>query len=117
MEQLYQRIAKFLKENNISGVQLGEILSLKKSPLTDWKNKKSKPTLEQIISICEHFAISSDYLLFGKTIENIKLSSEEIQLLSQFRVLSKEDKEDILCLLEAKYNRMQGKKETKASGE
>lgn len=51
-------IIEICKKNNISGVELGKILNLKKSPLTDWKNGVSKPTLEHIIIICNHFSIS-----------------------------------------------------------
>ncbi len=51
-------IIDICKKNNISGVELGKILNLKKSPLTDWKNGVSKPTLEHIIIICNHFSIS-----------------------------------------------------------
>ncbi|MEG2254372.1 MAG: helix-turn-helix transcriptional regulator [Vagococcus sp.] len=60
---IIDRIICLVKENKLSGTQFGAILNLKKSPLTDWKNNKSKPTLDQIISICEYFAVSADYLL------------------------------------------------------
>ena len=78
---LYERINILCKENKITGKELGEKLGLKKSPLTDWKNQKSKPTVEQIISICEMFAISSDYLLFGKTINE----NEEREIIEAYK--------------------------------
>ena len=69
--EIVKRVIKLCEENNISGVELGKMLGLKKSPMTDWKNQKSKPTLEQIIAICDIFAITSDYLIFGKTSDTI----------------------------------------------
>ena len=44
----YERINFYCKENHITGKEIGEKLGLKKSPLTDWKNNKSKPTIDQI---------------------------------------------------------------------
>lgn len=44
----YERINFLCKENHITGKEIGEKLGLKKSPLTDWKNNKSKPTIDQI---------------------------------------------------------------------
>lgn len=63
---LYERILEETERIGITGKQLGELLGLKKSPLTDWKNRKSNPTLEQLSKMCEIFATSSDYLLFGE---------------------------------------------------
>ena len=80
---LYEKINNLCKENKITGKELGEKLGLKKSPLTDWKNQKSKPTVEQIISICELFAISSDYLLFGTKL-NDSISKEEKEIISAY---------------------------------
>lgn len=87
--ELYNRIIKLTKEHNMSGKELGNLLGLKKSPLTDWKNRKSTPTLEQLIKICEIFAISSDYLLFGKVQEQ---SNDETELLENYRLLDSRGK-------------------------
>ena len=53
--------------------------------MTDWKNGKSQPTVDQIIKICEIFGISSDYLLFGK-IEQ-KLTLDEKNILNAYRIV------------------------------
>ena len=74
---LSERINLLCKENEITGKELGEKLGLKKSPLTDWKNQKSKPTVDQIITMCEIFAISADYLLFGKNASDLTNEEEK----------------------------------------
>lgn len=96
---MINRIVHLVEEHGISGKELGEILNLKKSPLTDWKNQKSKPTIEQVIKICEHFAITSDYLLFGKedkqpqnTSNNVQLSEDETEVVNNYRELDYENK-------------------------
>ncbi len=89
MLELYNKISDLADKNNISGKELGNMLGLKKSPLTDWKNGKSKPTLEQIKKICEIFAISADFLIFNN--ENFfKLTPEEQKLIDDFRNCSQE---------------------------
>lgn len=80
--RIFERILEQCQEQKITGKELGELLGLKKSPMTDWKNGKAKPTIEHIIKMCEIFAVSSDYLIFG---ENIKLAPEEKQLLDAYK--------------------------------
>lgn len=89
------RLLIILKKRNIKGTDIARILGLKKSPLTDWKNKHSKPTLDQIIIICEKLAISADYLLLG-TLHNNELSFTEISLLKKFNKLDDVKKERII---------------------
>ncbi len=99
MEHINRRICDYLEKNNIKSSQLCEILGLKKSPLTDWKNKHSRPTLTQIIAICENFGISSDYLLFGKSLKDINLSTEDREILSLFNELNSDEKKICLAYL------------------
>lgn len=84
MSEMYERIIEKTDELGISGKDLGSMLGLKKSPLTDWKNKKSSPTLDQVIKMCEIFAVSADYLIFGKKEEMEENEKEILELLNQF---------------------------------
>lgn len=60
MEKIIKKLLEHFKKNNIKGTEVAKILGLKKSPLTDWKNGHSKPTIEQLIIICEKLALSLD---------------------------------------------------------
>ena len=80
----YERINFLCKENHITGKEIGEKLGLKKSPLTDWKNNKSKPTIDQIKAICEIFAVSADYILFGKDADE-SLRKEESEVIQAYK--------------------------------
>lgn len=84
LSEMYERIIEKTDELGISGKDLGSMLGLKKSPLTDWKNKKSSPTLDQVIKMCEIFAVSADYLIFGKKEEMEENEKEILELLNQF---------------------------------
>lgn len=85
--EIVQRIKEICDNRNINGVELGKILGLKQSPLTDWKNGKAKPTLEQISVICEYFSISSDYLLTGQEPLPKELTANEVEWLELYRKL------------------------------
>ena len=93
MSTLYERIFICSTQLGITGNKLGELLGLKKSPLTDWKNGKSKPTLDQLEKMCDIFATSADYLLFGHEIR--KSTETENKFYNLFDMLSDADQEEI----------------------
>lgn len=99
MHEIYARIMLKAQEMNLNGKEIGKLLGLKKSPLTDWKNGQSIPTTEQIIRLCDIFAVSADYLLFGNT--NFLTDDENI-LITNYQKLSDADKQEILNILEYK---------------
>lgn len=94
------------QEMNLNGKEIGRLLGLKKSPLTDWKNGQSIPTTEQIIRLCDIFAVSADYLLFGN---NSFLSDDENILITNYQKLSDADKQEILNILEYKIYKSEEK--------
>lgn len=96
---LYDKINMLCKENKLTGKELGEKLGLKKSPLTDWKNQKSKPTIEQIIKICEIFAISADSLLFENNRDNV-INEEEQKIITAYNNAAPAIKEAVKKLLD-----------------
>ncbi len=100
MSGLYNRILEQTNILGITGKELGEKLGLKKSPLTDWKNNKSNPTSEQIIKLCEIFAVSADYLLLGKNKESMILSENESELLKLFQELPEREQIKFIGKLE-----------------
>ncbi len=94
---IVDRIIELCSANNITGKELGNILGLKKSPLTDWKNNKSKPTIDQLYILCDFFATSSDYLLFGTNNNILKtVSNEDLELVISLHQLSTKQKSIIV---------------------
>ncbi len=117
MSDVYTRIKEIIKENNMTGIDLGKLLGLKKSPLTDWKNGQSSPTLEQILRICEFFAISSDYLLFGKTIDySHKLSPDETELIETYNKLDRRGQHRVHAVIYEEIDRIKEEKSTSSKG-
>lgn len=114
---LIDRIIKLVKDRGMSGTRFGEIIGLSKSPLTDWKNGKSRPTLDQIIKICEYFSISSDEILFGRKAIS-SLSAEESSLLEDFNKLDKREQQIVLGKIsEMIYNKKMEENSEKFSSE
>lgn len=105
--KLYERILKQVEHLGITGKQLGELLGLKKSPLTDWKNNKSNPTLEQFTKMCRIFATSSDYLLFGRT-EN--LPTDEQELINTYNQLDRRGQHRVHTIIYEELDRIAANK-------
>lgn len=103
MSELYERILEQTTRLGITGKELGELLGLKKSPLTDWKNQKSSPTLEQLVKLCDIFAISSDYLLFGET---VALTKDQQELIQTYNRLDRRGQHRIHTIIYEELDRM-----------
>ena len=98
------RILELVKAKGVNGAKLGADMGLKKSPLTDWKNGKSKSTVDQITFLCEYFAVSTDYLL-GNTDNptpagaiDPRLEGIEFAFFDDYTTLDEEDKDMIAGL-------------------
>ena len=118
MDSLYLRIKEKTDASGLSGKELGILLGLKKSPLTDWKNGKSSPTVEQLKKMCDIFAVSSDYLLFGKStlaIGNLEITDAEHDLMIFYRDMNSEDQKELLMIAEMKYRKEKKNQDAKSS--
>lgn len=113
METLIEKIEKLTKDSGKTGKELGSLLGLKKSPLTDWKNKKAKPTLEQFIKICEIFEISADELLGTNYAENI--TEEEKRLIEYFRNCNSSNRTIIINAAKSLQEKKQEKTEEQST--
>jgi transcriptional regulator with XRE-family HTH domain len=105
--------------------ELTEKLNLNKSAVTEWKNRKTKPSIESAIGISQIFNISLDWLLTGEekptshavAISVSDLSDTEEILLKEYRAA---DKEKRRAILQAALNTMADKTalgETKGGSE
>lgn len=105
---MVERIIWLSEQKNISGVELGKMLGLAKSPLTDWKNNKSKPTINQLITLCEIFATTTDYIIFGTTPTNTDTTLNELdqELLETYHSLDKRGQHKIHTLIYEELDRI-----------
>lgn len=112
---IVMRIIEFLNKNRVTGVEVGKLLGLSKSPLTDWKNGKSKPTLEQVAIICENFAVSADFILFGRkdgmSQAHANISCGETELIENYRKLDNRGKHKLHTIIYEELDRKRGDEE------
>lgn len=58
-----QRLLETRKKAGEKQIDLAQLLSVGKSQISELENGKKSTTAEKIALICEHYHISSDYLL------------------------------------------------------
>ncbi|MCI9403314.1 MAG: helix-turn-helix transcriptional regulator [Oscillospiraceae bacterium] len=58
-----QRLLELRKDRGETQDQLAQILRVKKAQISEMENGKKTTTLEKLVLICEHYHVSSDYLL------------------------------------------------------
>lgn len=66
------RILKIMDERKTNAAQLTREIGLTNGLITQWKQKKQKPSVENLIKIANFFEISLDYLLTGKEVIEMK---------------------------------------------
>lgn len=77
------RLFELRKRNSLSQEQLGEILGVTKSVISDWENGKKFPTKRNLEKICDYFNVTISYLFGGNdlgednTIDISTLSDDE----------------------------------------
>ena len=57
------RLLQARKENHETQEQLAQLLGVGKSQISELENGNTSTTLEKLVLICEHYNVSSDYLL------------------------------------------------------
>ena len=106
-----ERIIKVLKERNMTQAEFAKQVGISTSTISEWKNKKTNPTADKIMDICNVLQITPEQLLTGKGIEDeeeIATSSPEskfthldIQMVEDFHRLKKEQKRRLIAYMEA----------------
>ncbi|MCL1964265.1 MAG: helix-turn-helix domain-containing protein [Firmicutes bacterium] len=81
MHQIAGKVLEFLKSNGVSDAEICRILGAKKDKVNNWRIGRSKPTVEEIIILAEHFAVPLDELV-GR--DKKTQDKKERQLLNSF---------------------------------
>lgn len=104
-----ERIFNILNEKGISQKTFSEVTGISQSTISDWKRKKTNPSADKIISICEALDISVYELLDGSkesAIRNtdvviVDKQSDEYILLANYQKLNPLAKERVLGYMDA----------------
>ena len=75
-----ERILKVLKDRNMTQAEFAKQVGIATSTISEWKKRKTNPTADKIMDICNVLQITPEQLLTGKGIEdeeNITVTSLE----------------------------------------
>lgn len=105
-----QRIKERRKNLNITGKQIKEATGISTGNLSEIENGKILPSATALMGLSKVLNCSTDYILFGSSqisefSENSHIREVEQTLLYQFSNLPDTDQEEILMMVELKYNR------------
>lgn len=70
-----ERIFKILKDKNMSQSAFAKKVGLASSTISDWKTKKTNPSADKIMDICEALEVTPEQLLTGKDIDEDYVAS------------------------------------------
>jgi len=105
-----QRIKERRKNLNITGKQIKEATGISTGNLSEIENGKILPSATALMGLSKVLNCSTDYILFGSSqisefSESSHIREVEQTLLYQFSNLPDTDQEEILMMVELKYNR------------
>ncbi len=88
------RLKKLRLEHNLTQKQFAELFKLSERQYQNYEINKSKPTLDGIISICNYFDVSLDYLIGRTNDSNSNVSNEISDANDTIEILVREYKLD-----------------------
>ena len=80
---MFSDILKELREDNEhTQADLAKLLGIAKSTVSNWEQKKSRPSFEQLCQICDLYNVTADYLL-GRTKDDPLLRKKRFNTLNK----------------------------------
>lgn len=95
---ILERIKEFQKERGWTNYQLAQEAAMTQSTLTNMFARKTLPSVTTLIAICDAFGITLSQF-FNENETTPILSSEETDLIQQYRQLSKKNKNIVNVLI------------------
>lgn len=114
----WERFYHLCEINNKKPTPTGKELGISSGIITAWKKEGHCPSGEMLIKIANYFGCSIDYLV-GRSdcmeIQKSEISDVELQFLEKLRTLPEDSQEEILYILNYKYNKLKNKKKETSS--
>lgn len=106
-----ERILVVLRERNMTQVEFAKQVGIATSTISEWKKKKTNPTADKIMDICNVLQITPEQLLTGKGIEDeeeiaaaspeSRFSPYDIQLVEDYHGLKEKQQKRLMAYMEA----------------
>jgi len=101
------RIFEILQKKNISQKQFSEKTGIPQSTISEWKSKKTNPSSEKIMLICEVLDVTPEWLLSGAENEGKRGNKSDWYVI---------DKDTDIGLIIDRYNNMDPKQRDRLIG-
>ena len=106
-----ERILKVMKERNMTQTEFAKKVGIGNSMISEWKKKKTNPTAEKLMDICNVLQITPEQLLTGKGIEDEeeiaaaapenRFTPQDIRMIEDFHGLKETQQKRLLAYMEA----------------
>ena len=98
-KELYEKIDKIREEKGLTLYALGVKAGLSHNTLNSWKSTHTMPTLEVLDNLCYALGVHLCTVLYD--IDEDTLSGEEIEYLSVWRKLNKQQKSAVITVMKS----------------
>ncbi len=85
MEKINERIKNLRKSLNLNQASFAKTIGISQAALSDLEKGKSKPSIETLIAISDHFNVSIDWIVKGEKYEDV---SEQQEFPTSYRKLN-----------------------------
>ena len=107
-----ERIFKILEDKNISKNAFAKKVGLASSTVSDWNTKKTNPSADKIMVICDALGVTPEQLLTGKGIDEdyverevcsdkVIISNEDIRIIEDIHSLKTAQRDRLMKYMEA----------------
>lgn len=105
-----ERVFYLLKEKNMTQSEFSKRVGIANSTISDWKRKKTNPSADKIMDICNVLDVTPETLLIGKGIEQREedfdlqqgeITPTEKMLIADYHNMKEAQKKRLLAYVEA----------------
>lgn len=96
MDATLERILELMKEKRMTAYSIEALLELPHGTFSNWKRGRSRTYYEHIDEIADRLGVTLEFLIRGTENVQFVLSSQETELVGDFRRLSDEAKDVVL---------------------
>lgn len=107
---MQNRIRELRKQHRLTMKQLGNVVDLAESTISQYETGKRQPDNEVLLKLSEYFGVSVDYLIGRdcpprrRTSEAPTISTDDMELLRMFHDLDERGQAAVLNTLNHEYN-------------
>lgn len=91
-----ERIKALRTARGITQPQLADMIGATKQAVSMWEHGNNKPSRISIERMCDLFNVDADYLLCRQSVSMRYLSTEELDLIDKYRLMTDQEK-DMVC--------------------